>query len=83
MDRAPLERGLSYHAKNVADKGIVCGWDGPVVFAWDLEKESVHTHKRLFDGTQIWVSQTAMWNSLGCTQQADIDLDPHWHVQSF
>ena len=54
VDRAPLDRGYSFHEENV-DKGIVCGWDCPVVLAWDIEKETLKTHGELVDGSVIWV----------------------------
>ena len=55
LDRAPLKRGSSYLASNHADRGIVCGWDCPVVLAWDLEDEKARTHETLSDGSRIWV----------------------------
>ena len=55
VDRAPLDRGYSHAATNRLDRGIVCGWDYPVVFAWDLEEERVRKHETLSDGSQICV----------------------------
>ena len=46
VDRAPLDRGYSFHAKNVVGKSIWC---------WDIEKESLRTHTTPLDGTCIWV----------------------------
>ena len=55
VDRAPLARGWSRGAENVADKDIVCGWDCPVVLAWAIHKDALKTHSVLVDGTRIWV----------------------------
>ena len=55
VDRAPLCRGYSFQTENDDDKGIVCGWDCPVVFAWDIEEWRLRTHDLLSDGTRILV----------------------------
>ena len=55
VDRAPLERGYSFDADESVDRGIVCGWDCPVVLAWDIERASLEDHVLLSDGTYVWV----------------------------
>ena len=43
-----LARGLSRHAENDADRGIVC--------SWSTETRSLKTHDHLLkDGTRVWV----------------------------
>ena len=67
VDRAPLDRGYSFHAEDL-DNGIVCGWDCPVVFAWDIEKDALKTHEKLPDCSFIWVHEQqcgTRWDARG------------------
>ena len=65
IDRAPVARGYSCHTDN-DDKNILCGWDCPVVFAWDIEEWRLQTHEMLYDGTRILVHKQpcgTTWNT--------------------
>ena len=44
LDRCPLRRGFSYQAVNEGDRLIMCGWDCPVVLAWNIDKRRIRTH---------------------------------------
>ena len=66
VERVCLRRGYSYTSENPADKQVICGWDVPVVLAWDIDKDECQSHRKLQDGTIVWVHKqpcNSIWNA--------------------
>ena len=82
VNRAPLHRGYSFHAEN-CDKGIVCGWDCPVVFAWDIETQMLKTHAVLADGSCVWVHKQpcgTIWDARSRPTSIWISMSLYHHL---